>query len=308
MPKLSIIIPCYFNEENIPVTAQELIENEKNFPNDVEIEYVFVDDGSKDKTLEKLIEFKNLYPSRVVIVKLAGNVGSYNAIMAGMKFATGDCNVIISADLQDPPELMVKMYEYWLKGIKFVVGNRSDRQESFSTKLFSNTYHKLIKKYALPNIPDGGFDYVLFDKQLKENALLIDEKNTNSIYLLAWMNYEMVCIPYVRKKRELGVSRWTFKKKIKLFVDSFVSFSFAPIRAISILGLFIGFSAFIYAMIVVVSRLTGAIAIPGYSSLMVVFLLVSSFQIIAMGIIGEYVWRSLDASRNRPNFIIDKVY
>ena len=147
MPKLSIIIPCYFNEENIPITTNELIENEKNFPKDLEVEYVFVDDGSKDKTLERLIDFKNLFPKKVVVVKLAGNVGSYNAIMAGMKFATGDCNVIISADLQDPPELMIKMYEHWLNGIKFVVGNRSDRQESFSTKLFSNTYHKLIKKY-----------------------------------------------------------------------------------------------------------------------------------------------------------------
>lgn len=307
MPKLSVIIPCYYNEENIPITGKELISNENNFPKDLEFEYIFVDDGSKDKTLEKLLEFKNQYPNKIKIVKLAGNVGSYNAIMAGMLYATGDCNVIISADLQDPPELMVKMYEYWLSGIKFVVGNRSDREESLSQKIFSNTYHKLIKKYALPNIPPGGFDYVLFDQQLRENALKIDEKNTNSIYLLAWMNYEMVCIPYVRKKREVGVSRWTLKKKIKLFVDSFVSFSFAPIRAISILGFIIGFAAFIYAMFVFVSKIAGGIETPGYSSLMIVFLLISSFQIIAIGIIGEYVWRALDASRNRPNYIVEKV-
>ena len=131
MPKISIIIPCYFNGENIPLTSKELIENEKNFDSDMEFEYVMVDDGSKDNTYEELIKFKASNPGKVTLVKLAGNVGSYNAILAGMHHATGDCNVILAADLQDPPELIPKMVEYWKKGIKFVVANRENRHKAY---------------------------------------------------------------------------------------------------------------------------------------------------------------------------------
>jgi polyisoprenyl-phosphate glycosyltransferase len=306
--KLSIIIPCYFNGENLPVTTKELIENEKLFVDPPEFEYIMVDDGSKDNTMEELLKFKNAYPDKVKIVKLAGNVGSYNAILAGMNYATGDCNVMLAADLQDPPELIPQMYDYWKKGIKFVIANRSDREESWSQKLFSNTYHSLIKKYALKNIPTGGFDLVLFDKQLREQVVNINEKNTNTIYLLAWLDYDFVNIPYVRRKRDLGVSRWTLQKKVKLFIDSFVSFSFFPIRAISTIGIFLGIVAFLYGIFVIIAKFTGLVPVAGWTALMVVVLFVSSFQMIALGIIGEYVWRSLDASRNRPNYIVDEVY
>lgn len=307
MPKISIIIPCYFNEENIPHTSKELIENEKNFDSDMQFEYVMVDDGSKDKTYEALLSFKAQYPDKVTLVKLAGNVGSYNAILAGMHHATGDCNVILAADLQDPPEMIPKMVTYWKKGIKFVVANRENREEGFGQKLFSNTYHRLIKKYALKNVPTGGFDLVLFDKQLREEVIKINERNTNQIYLLAWLNYDYVNIPYTRRKREIGKSRWTLQKKIKLFIDSFVSFSFAPIRLISIIGLILGIVAFGYGVFIIISRILGDIQVAGWSAMMVTFLFVSAFQMMALGIIGEYVWRALDAARGRPNFVIDEV-
>ena len=307
MPKLSIIIPCYFNGENIPITKQRLLENEELFEKDVTFEYVMVDDGSKDNTVEELIKFKNEQPGKVKIIKLAGNVGSYNAILAGMNYATGDCCVVIAADLQDPPELMVKMYGHWKNGIKLVVGNRADRDESFFQKAFSNTYHKLIQKFALKNIPDGGFDYVFFDKQLKDEVVKINEKNTNTLYLLAWLNYDMVCIPYTRVKREVGKSRWTLQKKIKLFIDSFISFSYAPLKFISITGITLGFIALIYSLVIIVLKFSGSIEPSGWSSMMVVILFVSSFQMIGLGIIGEYVWRNLEASRQRPVYVVDKV-
>lgn len=308
MSKISIIIPCYFNEENLPVTMKALLENEKAFPEGTNVEYVFVDDGSKDNTWGELQKIKSQNQDRITLVKLAGNVGSYNAVVAGMKYSTGDCNVFISADLQDPPELIPQMFAYWQKGIKFVVANRTDREESFSQKLFSNTYHRLIKRYALPHVPKGGFDMVLFDKQLKEEVLNIQERNTNTVYLLAWLNYDFVSIPYVRRKREIGVSRWTMKKKIKLFIDSFVSFSFAPIRAITIAGLLLGIVAFLYALLIVISKIRGGIDVEGWSAMMVTFLFVSSFQMIGLGILGEYVWRALDASRKRPIYVVDQVH
>jgi polyisoprenyl-phosphate glycosyltransferase len=307
MPKLSVIIPCYFNAENIPVTAQRLLDNEKKFPSEVSFEYVLIDDGSKDQTYEVMKAFKNQYPQKVVLVKLSGNFGSYNAIQAGMKYATGDCNVVISADLQDPPELMVNMYEYWQKGIKLVLANREDRNDPLVSKIFAGFYHKLIRKYALPNIPDGGFDFCLFDKQLRQQVVALEEKNTNSLYLLAWLKYDYVAIPYKRAQREIGQSRWTMKKKIKLFIDSFVSFSYAPLRFITVSGLILGICSFLYALFVLWARISGRVQVEGWSAMMVVFLLVSGFQMLAIGIIGEYLWRNLEASRKRPPYIIDEV-
>jgi dolichol-phosphate mannosyltransferase len=307
MPKLSIIIPCYFNEENIPVTAQTLIENERAFDADVEFEYILVDDGSKDNTYEAILAFHKQYPDKVKAVKLASNVGSHNAILAGLHYATGDVCVILAADLQDPPELIPKMYGYWKQGLKLVLANRTDREESFGQRFFATTFHALIKRLALKNVPDGGFDLVLFDKALKDELVKMSEKNTHILYLLVWLGYEYVNIPYVRRKRDIGVSRWTLAKKVKLLIDSFIAFSFFPIRAISFLGLILGLGAFGYGGFVVLARMFGWIPyVQGWSSLMVVFVLVSAFQMMALGIIGEYVWRALDASRKRPNFVVDR--
>jgi polyisoprenyl-phosphate glycosyltransferase len=307
MPKLSIIIPCYYSEENIPVTIKELLENEKNFPEEVSFEYVMVDDGSKDNTYSLLCDFKNNFPDKVKVVKLSGNFGSYNAIQAAMKYATGDVNVVIAVDLQDPPELMVKMYDHWKKGFKLVVANRNEREDSFFTRLFAETYQKMMKKFALSNLPAGGFDYCMFDKQLRQQVVEMNESNTNCLYLLIWMNYDYVAIPYTRRQRSIGKSRWTMKKKIKLFVDSFASFSYAPLRMITISGLVLGVIAFLYALYVIIARLNGMINVEGWTAMMVVFLVISAFQMISIGIIGEYLWRNLEASRKRPPFIVDKV-
>ncbi len=308
MTKISVIIPCYYNEQNIPITTKVLLDNEKMFPESVCFEYVMVDDGSKDNTLIELLNFRSKYPLKVKVVKLSGNFGSYNAILAGMSVATGDCNIVITADLQDPPELMIKMFDYWTSGIKLVLANRESREENFVSQFFSNVYQYLIRKFALKNLPKGGFDYCLFDIRLKEEVLKMSENNTNSLYLLVWLKYDFVTIPYRRNKREIGTSKWTLSKKIKLFIDSFVSFSYAPLRFITISGLILGLVSFIYALIIVGSKLFGFIQVEGWTTMMVVFLLVSSFQMISLGIIGEYLWRNLENSRRRPAFIIEHLY
>lgn len=307
MPTISFLIPCYYNEENIPVTAKTLTEQEKLYPPDTQFEYVLVDDGSKDGTWKEILRFKEQCPEKVKAIKLAANVGSHNALLCAMSYATGDCCVILAADLQDPPELVPKMYEHWLKGTKFVVAFRADREESLGQKIFSNTYHFLFRKLALANVPKGGFDLVLFDKQIREQVVKMEEKNTHIVYLMAWLGFEYVAIPYIRRKREIGKSRWTLQKKIKLFIDSFVSFSFFPIRAISVTGILLGILALLYAGIVIASKLFGYIDdVQGWTSLMVVLLLVSSFQMIGLGIIGEYVWRTLDAARKRPSYVVEQ--
>ncbi|UOQ55167.1 glycosyltransferase family 2 protein [Hymenobacter cellulosivorans] len=308
MPKLSVIIPCYFNEGNIPVTAQALIANEAGFPAGVTFEYVMVDDGSGDNTVRELLRFRDQYPDRVQVVELVSNVGSYNAIVAGMAHATGDCMAIITADMQDPPELMVQMYDYWLKGFKLVIGNRQDREETGLQKWFANLFHKTMKKVALSNIPDGGFDFVFFDRQVCDEVVRLQERNSNIFYLMVWLGFTYVNIPYVRRKREIGKSRWTLQKKIKLFIDSILSFSFFPIRLISILGMMLGGVAMLYGLYILAMKVLGNISAAGWTTLMVVVLFVSAFQMIALGIIGEYVWRGLDAARQRPLYVVKNVY
>ena len=308
MPKLSVVIPCYFNEENIPVTSKRLIENEQAFPDDLEFEYVMVDDGSGDDTLDRLKDFKAEYPDKVKVVKLTGNFGSYNAIYAGLQYATGDCIVVISADLQDPPELMVKMHNYWKTGIKVVLANRDQRDDGLLNGLFANWYHRIVRKYALQNLPNGGFDFCLFDKQVSRQVLDSMETNTNSLFLILWFKYDYVSIPYARQKREVGKSRWTTSKKIRLFIDSFFSFSYAPVRFISALGVVLSVIAVIYAVVIVVLRVNGEIELTGWSTLMVVLLFLSAFQMVSIGILGEYMWRSLEASRKRPPYVVDEVY
>ena len=307
MPKLSIIMSCYYNGPNIPVTTKRLIDNEKNFTSDISIEYIVIDDGSKDDTFEQLCLFQKQYSDRVKVIKLAANVGSYNALLAGMAYAEGDCCSIVAADLQDPPELIPQMVTHWKNGYKLVIGQRENREDPWFDKLFSNSFNKLIRKFALPGIPKGGFDFVLFDKQLKDEVVKMNEGNSNCMFLLAWQGFPYVSIPYTRQKREIGKSRWTMRKKIKLFIDSFVSFSFFPVRLISVAGIILGLLAIIYALFILAARISGHINVQGWSTMMIVFLFVSSFQMIALGIIGEYVWRNLDASRKRPNYIVDTV-
>ena len=307
MALISIIIPCYFNEENIPVTFARLHAMESSLPDGTEVEYLFIDDGSGDGTLSVLHNLQANEPDRIVVIKLAGNVGSYNAILAGMHHANGDCCTVLSADLQDPPELIPQMFAFWQNGIKLVMANRQRREEGFVKRILAQTFHWLIRRFALKNIPPGGFDFVLFDRSLCEEVVQMNEKNTNTLFLLPWLGYPYVSIPYVRQEREIGKSRWTTAKKIKLFIDSFIAFSFFPIRLITASGLLLGVSAIGYAVYILIARMTGQIEVEGWSALMMVILFVSSFQMIALGILGEYLWRTLDAARNRPNYVVDQI-
>lgn len=306
--KISFIIPCYFNELNIPVTTRALIENEINFPSSTEFEYIFIDDGSKDATLEELIKFREKYVEKVKVIKLTNNFGSFNAIAAGLNYSSGNCNVILSADLQDPVDLIPKMFSYWEKGIKLVIANRNNRQDSLLENIFANIFHFLVRKFAIKNVPKGGFDLVMFDRIILEKIKSINHQNTHIMYLILSLKYDYISIPYTRVKRELGTSKWTLSKKIKLFIDTFVSFSFFPLRLISAIGITLGFSSILYAIFILYNKLIGNIPIEGWTANMIVFLLISSFQMISIGIIGEYLWRNLESTRNRPSYVVDEVY
>lgn len=307
MSKISFIIPCYFNEGNIPVTGRALMENEKRFPKGTKFEYIFVDDGSKDNTLGELKKLQKRYSANITIIKLSRNFGSNNASLAGLSVATGDCTVILAADLQDPPELIPGMYAYWQKGTKLVVARRTGRKDGLLQRFFSGIFHFLMRQVIFPSAPRGGFDLCLFDQQLKNDILHLKEKNFFIPYLLIWLGYDYVTIPYVRRKRTVGSSRWTITKRIKSFIDAFVSFTYLPLRVISVCGLALSMIALLYAILVIRARLTSQIPVEGWTTLVIILLFVSSFQMIALGIIGEYLWRTLDASRPRPPYIIEAI-
>lgn len=307
MSKISIVIPCYYNEENIPVTGGALIENELFFPKDTIFEYIFVDDGSRDHTFIELMNFHNKYPNKVKIVKLSKNFGANIASYAGIHHATGDCCVVLAADLQDPPKLIPEMFSHWEKGHKLVLAYKANREDSITTKFFSNVYHTLMRNYVLKNTPKGGFDLWLFDRQLRDYVVSMDEKNFYLPNLFMWLGYEYVGIPYTRKKREIGHSMWSLPKKINSFIDSFIAFSYLPIRLISGLGIVLGVLALFYSISVIYSRFYGITKIEGWSSLMIVVLFVSAFQMMSLGLLGEYLWRTLDSTRKRPSFVIDQI-
>ncbi|WP_337033117.1 glycosyltransferase family 2 protein [Paenibacillus illinoisensis] len=304
--KFSIVVPIYYNELNIPLTIPRLQKLQNLMP-ECDLEFVFVDDGSKDKSLELLLEARK-QDSRIKVIKLSRNFGSMSAIQAGLKYTTGECVGVIAADLQDPPEMFREMLDYWKTGKKIVLGTRADREESFSQKLFSNTYYYFLEKLALKDYPKGGFDFLLIDRQVVQEILHIEEKNTNVMSLIFWLGHDQAQIPYIRQERKLGKSRWTLAKKVKLFVDSFVSFSYAPIRFMSMIGFSTAILSILYGVFVVISTLFGIIELQGWTTIIALITFLLGIIMVMLGIIGEYLWRILDESRKRPSYVIDETF
>jgi len=303
MIKLSIVIPVYFNEGNIPHLYEKL--KETIFDNTtIDYELIFVDDGSKDNSYNELKKLREKN-DKIKLIKLSRNFGSHTAILAGLSNASGDCATVISADLQDPPTIILDMLEKYREGNKVVLAVREDREESFSQKFFSNTYYKMMKKFALSNMPEGGFDCFLIDKMVIEVISSMKEKNSSLMGQILWCGFKTEKIYYVRKEREIGKSRWTLAKKVKLFVDSFMAFSYTPIKAMSSLGFLVSSIGFLYGIYILINKIFNGIPIEGWTSLMIVILLLSGIQMILLGVIGEYLWRSFDESRKRPTFIIE---
>lgn len=306
MKIFSIIIPIYFNELNIPHLMPRLKALQEQLP-DYSLEFIFVDDGSRDDSYALLLS-EQQKDKRIKIVKLSRNFGSMSAIQAGLQYATGDCAGIIAADLQEPPELFVDMLAQWQKGSKVVMAFREGRQESRLQSFFVTTYYFLLDAFALKGYPRGGFDLVLVDRQIVDELNQICEKNTNIMSLIFWLGHERSSVSYIRQKREYGKSRWTLAKKLKLIVDSFVSFSYIPIRFISAVGFITALLSFSYGIFILILWFSPAgVPVRGWASITAIITFLLGLIMIMLGIIGEYLWRILDETRKRPSYIVDKV-
>ncbi len=304
MARVSIVVPVFFNALNLPETIPQLLALQKELCGH-ELELVFVDDGSGDDSLRVLREWQARFPRQIHVASLSRNFGSMSAIVAGLAIATGDCVGMIAADLQDPPEMLVEMTRQWELGAKVVLAVRADRDDSFLQKLASNTYYWLMRRCALPGYPVGGFDFFLIDKQVAGEICRIGEKNTSVMSLLYWLGFNPVMLPYVRRARTKGVSRWTFSKKVKLFIDSFVAFSYVPIRALSLVGAGIALLAFGYGLYVLQAWYARGIPVKGFAPIAILLAFTSGVQMLMLGILGEYLWRTLDETRRRPQYIVD---
>lgn len=301
--KISLIIPVFNEEENIPYLYKRIRDVRENvFPDELEV--IFIDDSSTDNSFTLLSEIAE-NDKGIKLIRFSRNFGSHIACYAGIINSSGDACAFISADLQDPPELLHALVKKWKQGYEIVLGVRDkNREASLFEKAITRGYTYLMRRFALKNLPEGSTDVFLIDRKVVEVIKTIKEKHPNIFGLILWSGFKQIEIPYKKEARQFGKSKWNTSKKIKIFIDSFVSFSYVPIRMMSLLGIIVAFTGFLYAFIVIFNKIFFSSPIAGWTSLMVVVLMVSGVQMIMLGILGEYLWRNFDASRQRPPFII----
>lgn len=303
MSKLSIIVPVYYNADTLELLYADMKEKILHKLGDYEI--VFVDDGSGDDSWRIMNEIR-LGDENVKCVKLSRNFGEHAAILAGLSRCSGDCAVTKQADLQEDSELILELYESWKRGNKVVYAVREERDDPALKKFFANIYYTIVRKFIDKNMPQGGFDCYLLDRQVIEVLLGMEEKNSSLTLQVLWVGFSPDLVYFHRKEREIGKSRWTFAKKFKLVMDSMMSFSYFPIRFMSTVGIICAIIAFIWIIEVIVERLVVGTPIAGWASLMCLVLFSTGLILLMLGILGEYLWRTLDAGRKRPPFIIDE--
>jgi glycosyltransferase involved in cell wall biosynthesis len=300
---ISVVTPAYNEAENLPVLYARLREVLDSLGQDWE--WIVVDDHSHDATFSVLAELAS-QDSRVRGIRFARNFGSHRALSCGLHHANGDCAVVMAADLQDPPEVLPELVSKWREDAHVVWALRRQREgEKTSTIAFSRLYYFLMRRFVgIEEMPATGSDFFLLDRRVVDAFDQFNESNISIMALITWMGYRQEVITYDKKARLHGDSGWTLEKKLKLVLDSVTSFSYLPIRLMSLLGLSVALAGFLYAGFVTIHALAGN-PMQGWSSLMVVILIIGGIQMLLMGVLGEYLWRALDESRRRPRYLIE---
>jgi polyisoprenyl-phosphate glycosyltransferase len=303
-PEVSVVVPVYFNAESL-VELYERIEKALIGINVDGWNITFVDDGSKDASRTVLNELVTTKPN-VRVVHLARNFGSFDAITAGLSCAEGRCVAVISADLQDPPEKLAEMVAFWRNGKKLVLATRVSREDPWTSRIFSYVFYRLFRLLVTPEMPPGGFDFFVLDAQIAQLLAAHAEKNTMMPAALLYFGFEREVLPYHRAARPHGTSRWTFWRKFKLMYDAVLSNSYVPLRLMTGVGAAGVLIALLYLVVVIGYRLSHDDLPRGWASLMTVALLFHGLSLMSVGIVGEYVWRTFDAARKRPQYVIDR--
>lgn len=300
--KVSIVIAVYHNEGAITKTYEKISSVFASGLPKCNFEIIFVDDGSKDGSLNEILALRER-DSRVKALTFTRNFGQMAAMLAGFKEATGDAIINISADLQEPFELIPEMVAKWQGGSETVICYRTGRSDTFAARLFSRLAYWVLR-LSLPQIPPGGFDFVLMDRKVLDQFNAIDVRHRFFQGDLLWTGFRTTFIPYVRLPRAIGKSQYNFGKKLKNFLDAVLDASYLPIRFISVIGVITSALGVLYSATIVVSWLRGETPFQGWAPLMIVNLLVGGLIMVMLGVIGEYVWRINEEVRKRPNYIV----
>ncbi|MFE7821324.1 glycosyltransferase family 2 protein [Priestia megaterium] len=304
--KYSIVVPVYNEEEVIHETYRRLTEVMRSTKEAYEL--LFVNDGSRDRTAEIIKEYSEQDPA-VVLLDFARNFGHQIAITAGMDYARGEAVVVIDADLQDPPELILEMIEKWKQGFDVVYAKRTKRKgETYFKKQTAAMFYRFLRAMTDIDIPLDTGDFRLLDHKVCNQMNSIQEKNRFVRGLVSWVGFKQIAVEYERDERLAGESKYPLKKMLKLSMDGITSFSYKPLKLASYAGVTLSGVGFIYLLVVLYLKLFTDSTITGWSSLIVIQLFFSGIILIILGMIGEYIGRIYDETKNRPLYIVREKY
>ena len=315
MKKLSIIIPCYNEAKSLNILYNKFnefskqsdisVEEEKIRPSDYEWELLFVNDGSKDNTLEVLQSLREK-DNRVNFINLSRNFGKENAMLAGMDYASGDAVIIMDADLQHPVEKIPEMIYWWQKGYSDVYGKRLNRKhEPWIRKHFSPLYYKMLQKATNLEITPNVGDFRLIDRQMLESLKQLRETQRYTKGLYSWVGYNKKEILYDTQDRASGKSSFNIRALINLAVDGITGFTTAPLRLSMLIGFIVSFISIAYIIFIIFKTILYGETVQGFPTLMCVILFLGGVQLISIGIIGEYIGRIFNETKNRPTYIAE---
>lgn len=300
---LSIITPAHNEAENLPKLYAELQQHLQG----LEWEWILVDDHSSDNTLGVFSRLAAEDP-RLKGIRFSRNFGSHKALTCGLREARGDAAVILAADLQDPPHIILELVEEWKQGSQLVWAVRAARPgESYVNLAFARFYYWLMRRFVgLTSMPATGADFFLADRVVLDALRQFNESNVSLFALISSLGFRHSQVTYDKVARQHGRSSWTVGKKIKLLIDSVAAFTYLPVRYMLAFGSLVGICGFLYALFIIFHYFQGD-PTAGWSSLMVVVLLLGGMQMMMLGVLGEYIWRALDESRARPLYLIEQV-
>ena len=300
---LSLVIPVYRNEGNLPplLAALEGLAAELG----ERFEVVFVVDGSPDRSAPLLHEALPRAGFACQLLELSRNFGSFSAIRAGLAAGRGDFFAVMAADLQEPPELILEFYRRLVTGAADItLGQREGREDGRVDSLFSGLFWGLYRRFVFAEVPPGGIDVFGCTRAVRDQLLLLEESHSSLVALLLWGGCRREQVPYRRRRREIGRSAWTFRRKFAYLLDSVYSFSDLPIRLLLRAGIFGLVLSLVFSAVVLVARLSGRIEVPGYSAIVLLTMFFGGLNCLGLGILGSYVWRTYENTKKRPNFIV----
>lgn len=299
---LSVVIPVYNEQEVITETFKRLSKALYNL--DMDVEYIFINDGSKDDTYIKLKEI-SMTSSAVKVINFSRNFGHQIAITAGMDFSKGDAVVVIDADLQDPPEVILKMVEKWKEGYEVVYGKRSHREgETFFKKFTAKMFYRVIDNITDVKLPVDVGDFRLIDRKVCNAMKSLPERARYVRGLVSWVGFNQTSVEYVREKRFAGETKYPLRKMIKLATDGIISFSYRPLKLATFMGMLVSAFSFIYLIIILCQKLFTNSTVDGWASTMAVSLFFNGVMLIVIGIMGEYVGRIYEEVKARPLYLV----